>query len=293
MKKNYLTNLILIGLIIGLYWFNTYDNSAENEMPQLSKLISNNIQNITISRSDIADIVLENSASGWHITQPIKAIANNKRVELLLSFLNTPSYAQITIVDGKSLNQFELDPANLVLTLDQYRVQFGGVEPISKHRYVLIDNVIHLITDRITPLLRANATSFIENKLFPKTNIITKLIVTKLNTDNSLSAESIIIENINGHWQSNSSTIATDRLSAFIQNWQHAYALQVLPLQEDGPVTIATHKLQIWFNDQALPVEYELKLSDNALFVVDHQLQLSYQFTLASLAQLLPFQTIE
>ncbi|MDO7597270.1 MAG: DUF4340 domain-containing protein [Pseudomonadota bacterium] len=293
MKKSYLRNLILIGLIIGLYWFNTFDYSAENEMPQLSSLNSNNIHYITISRPNIVDIVLAKSASGWQITQPIKAIANNKRVELLLSFLNTPSYAQITIGDGKSLSQYELEPANLVLTLDQHRVQFGGVEPISKHRYVLIDNVIHLITDRITPLLRANATSFIENKLFPKTNIITKLIVSKSNTDNSLSAESIIIENNNGHWQSNSPTITTDRLSAFIQNWQHAYALQVLPLQENGRVSTATHKLQIWFNDQALPTKYELKLSDNALFVVDHQLQLSYQFTLESLAQLLPFQTIE
>lgn len=157
----------------------------------------------------------------------------------------------------------------------------------------MIDNVIHLITDRITPLLRANATSFIENKLFAKANIITKLILPKLNSDNSLSAESIIIENNNGHWQSNLPTIATDRLSALIQNWQNAYALQVFPLQENGPGTTATHKLQVWFNEQALPAEYELKLSDNALFVVDHQLKLSYQFTLASLAQLLPSQTIE
>lgn len=293
MKKSYLTNLLLIGLIIGLYWFNTYDKTADSDMPQLSTLISNNIHIITISRPDIADIVLEKSASNWQITQPIKAIANTKRVELLLSFLNTPSYAQITIGDGKSLRQFELEPANLVLALDQHRVQFGGVEPISKHRYVLIDNVIHLITDRITPLLRANATSFIENKLIPKTNIITKLVLPKLNSDNSLSAESITIENNNGHWQSNWPTITTDRLSALIQNWQYAYALQVLPLQENGPVTTTTHKIQIWFNDQTMPAEYELKLSESALFILDHQQQLSYQFTLASLAQLLPSQSIE
>lgn len=291
MKKSYLTNLLLIALIIGLYWFNSDDKTAENEMPPLSSLISDNIHNITISRPYIGDIVLEKSLSGWQITQPIKAVANTKRVELLLSFLNTPSYAQITIGDGQSLGQFELEPANIVLTLDKYRVQFGGVEPISKHRYILINNVIHLITDRITPLLRANATSFIENKLFPKANIITKVILPKINTDNSLSAESIIIENNNGHWSSNWPTIPTDRLSALVQNWQHAYALQVLPLQENTPVSTAAHKIQVWFNEQTLPVEYELKLSDNALFIVDHQQQLSYQFALASLAQLLPSQT--
>ncbi len=293
MKKSYLTNLLLIGLIIGLYWLNSYDKTAENELPQLSSLISDNIHNITISRPYIGDIVLEKSVSGWQIIQPIRAIANTKRVELLLSFLNTPSYAQITIGDGQSLRQFELEPANIVLTLDKYRVQFGGVEPISKHRYILIDNVIHLITDRITPLLRASATSFIENKLFPKANIITKIILPKLNTDNSLSVESITIENNNGHWSSNWPIIPTDRLSALVQNWQHAYALQVLPLQENAPVSTAPHKIQVWFNEQTLPAEYELKLSDNALFIVDHQQQLSYQFALASLAQLLPSQTSE
>lgn len=293
MKKSYLTNLLLIGLIIGLYWFNTIDNSVVNEMPQLSSLSSSNIYNITISRPNIADIVLEKSASGWLITQPINANANNTRVELLLSFLNTPSYAQIAVGNGNNLAQFELEPANLILTLDQLKVQFGGVEPISKHRYILIDNVIHLITDRITPLLRANATSFIENRLIPKDNIITKLVLPQLNTASSLSAQSITIENNNGHWHSNLPAITTDRLTALVENWQHAYALQVLPLKENTPVTTATHKVQIWFNNQTLPAEYELKLSDNALFILDPQQQLNYQFTLASLAQLLPSQPIK
>jgi len=293
MKKSYLINLILIVLIIGLYWFNTDNNSAVTEMPQLSTLTSSNIHNITISRPDTADIVLEKSASGWLITQPIKANANNIRVELLLSFLSTPSYAQIEAGKANTLAQFELEPANLVLTLDKFRVNFGGVEPISKHRYVLIDNVIHLITDRITPLLRANATSFIENKLILKGNIITKLVLPKLNTDNSLSAESIIIENNNGHWQSNFPTITTDRLTALVDNWQHAYALQVLPRKKNEPVMTATHKVQIWFNNQTLPTEYDLKLNNNALFIADSLQQLNYQFTLASLEQLLLSQPLE
>ena len=292
MKKSYLTNLILIALIIGLYWINTIDHSVVDEMPQLSTLNSSNIHNITISRLGIPDIVLEKTASDWLITQPIKAVANKIRVELLLSFLNTPSYAQINFSQGNTLAQFELDSPNLVLTLDKLKVQFGGLEPISKHRYVLIDNVIHLITDRITPLLHANATSFIENKLISKGNIITKLVLPQLNTDNSLSTVPITIENNNGHWQSNLHTITTDRLSAIVENWQHAYALQVLPLKKNTSVSTATHKVQIWFNNQILPTEYELKPNHNALFIIGPQ-QLSYQFTLASLGQLLPSQTIK
>lgn len=293
MKKSYLTNLILIGIIIGLYWFNTVDDPVVDELSQLTTLNSSNIHNIIISRPDIADIVLEKSTSGWQITQPINAIANNIRIELLLSFLNTPSYSQIHVDADHSLAQFELEPANLILTLDTHQIQFGGVEPISKHRYILVDNSIHLITDRITPLLYANAASFIENKFIAKDNIITKLVLPQLNADTSLSTESITIDNNNGHWQSNLPSMATDHLTALVESWQHAYALQVLPLKEKENTLMATHKVQIWFNHQTVPAEYQLKVNDNALFIIDHQQQLSYQFTLASLTQLLPSKPIE
>jgi hypothetical protein len=293
MKKSYLINLILVGLIIGLYWFNTVDTDPVAGLKQLSPLTSDDIQHIIISRPNTADIILEKSASGWHITQPIKAIANNTRVELLLSFLNTPSYAQISAVTDGDLEQFELAPANLVLTLNQFNVQFGGIEAISKHRYVLIGDVIHLITDRITPLLYANASSFIENRLIAKNNIITKLVLPKLNTDNTLSAESTIIENLNGHWQSNLPAITTDQITAIVQNWQYAYALQVLPIKDTMPATSMPHKVQVWFNNQILPAEYDLTINGNALFIKDPQQMLNYQFTLALLTQLLPSQPSE
>jgi len=294
MKKKYLTNLLLLVLIISLYWLNTADKDkpAVNEMQPLTTLNSNDVHNITISRPNTTDIALEKPALGWQIIKPIKAVANTIRVELLLSFLNTPSYGQIAVSTTNDLAQFELDPATLVLTLDNLKVQFGGVEPISQHRYVLINNEIHLITDRITPLLYANATSFIENKLIANENIITKLVLPQLNSDYSLSAESITIENNNGHWQSNKTTLTTDRLTALVENWQHAYALQVLPMKQASAKTM-TDKVQVWFNNQTSPREYELKLSDNAVFILDPQQQLNYQFTLASLSQLLPAHTLK
>lgn len=295
MIKRYLTNLLLIGLIIGLYWFNTTDNSAVDQAPQLSNVVSSEIHNITISRPDIADIVLEKSTSGWKITQPIQAIANNTRVELLLSFLNTPSYAQIKVDSNNALVQFELEPADIVLTLDTLKVKFGGIEPISNHRYVLIDNVVHLITDRITPLLRANAASFIENKLIPQSKIITKLVLPQLNADSSFSAEpAITIENNNGHWQSNMPSLTSNQLTELVENWQHAYAMQVQLLKpaqlpkEVSPMISTNSKVHVWFKDQVVPTEYTLKLNDNGLFIIDTQQKLDYQFTLAALAQLLP-----
>lgn len=292
MKKSYLTNLILIILIIGLYWFNNNANQPKTEMEQLTTIVSSDIHHISISRLDSTDVELEKSTSGWQITKPIKAPANTKRIELLLSFLETPSYAQIE-ADDAMLSKFQLKPANIVLTLDHYTVEFGAIETLSKHRYVLIDNMIHLITDRVTPLLSANATSFIENKLISNKNIITKIALPLLNTDNTLLSETVIIKNNNGHWQSNLSTISTDTLTALVENWQHAYALQVQPLKTNVQAAPSSHKVLIWFNNEQQVTEYDLKISSNALFIVNQQQQLNYQFTLASLAQLLPSKPIQ
>lgn len=294
MKKSYITNLMLIALIIGLYWFNTTDDQVKSEMVQLTTLTSSKIQYISIARPNSVSIEFEKSTSGWNIIKPIRATANNKRIELLLSFLDTPSYAQLEAADDNDmLSQFGLEPANIVLTLDERSIKFGGLEPISKHRYVLIDNVIHLITDRITPLLRANAKSFIENRLISNKNIITKLALPQLNNDNSLTGESVIIENKHGHWQGGFPAISTDQLTGIVENWQHAYALQVLPLKEKVQAETLSHTVKIWFNNNKNSAEYSLHISDNAFFITATEQQLSYQFTLASLSQLLPSQPIE
>ncbi len=291
MKKSYLINLVLIIVIIGLYWLNNTTHQPKIEMTQLTTIVRNDINHISISRLDSTDVELEKVTSGWQIMKPIKAPANTKRIELLLSFLETPSYAQIE-ADDAMLSKFELKPANIVLTLDDYTVAFGAIEPLSKHRYVLIDNMIHLITDRVTPLLNANATSFIENKLIANKNIITKLALPLLN-NNTVLSESVIIENKNGHWQSDLSIISTDTLTALVENWQHAYALQVRPLEQSNEIDSSVHKISLWFNHEKQAVEYTLKLSDNALFIFNEQQQLSYQFTRSIVAQLLPNQPIQ
>ena len=291
MKKSYLINLVLIIVIIGLYWLNNTAHQPQIEMAQLTTIVRNDIHHISISRLDSTDVELEKVTSGWQITKPIKAPANTKRIELLLSFLETPSYAQIE-ADDAMLSKFELKPANIVLTLDDYTVAFGAIEPLSKHRYVLIDNMIHLITDRVTPLLNANATSFIENKLIANKNIITKMALPVLN-NNIVLSESVIIENNNGHWQSDLSTISTDTLTALVENWQHAYALQVRPLKQSNEIDSSVHKVYLWFNHEKQAVKYHLKLSDNALFIFNEQQQLSYQFTRSIVAQLLPNQPIQ
>ncbi|RKZ79075.1 MAG: hypothetical protein DRQ35_04895, partial [Gammaproteobacteria bacterium] len=161
MKSSYLRNIVLLLLIVGLYWFNNRNNTVINNAEQLTAINSSEIQLITITRPNVDEITIEKTSSGWQISHPIKARANNTRIALLLGLLNSYSYAQQANDSNSMLEQYGLAPEKVSLKLNDYQFQFGDTETISKHRYVLHNDTIHLIDDQVTPLLNANVISFI------------------------------------------------------------------------------------------------------------------------------------
>jgi hypothetical protein len=289
MKSSYLRNITLLLLIIGLYWFNSQSDTPTNNSAQLTAINSSEIELITISRTNADEITLEKTSSGWQIIHPIEVRANSTRIALVLALLNTYSYAQLT--DNSMLAQFGLTPAIISLKFDDYLFQFGDVETISKHRYVLFDGIIHLIDDQVTPLLNANVINFIDNRLILSSNIINKLELPILSADMTLSDATVTIENNDGHWLSDGQVkraTAVD-LTILADTWQQAYALQVQPINTDiQQSSTPPHKVRIWYQNQDMPAELELQLTDHALFIIDRSQQLKYQFPPALAQQLLP-----
>ena len=291
MKPSYLRNIALLLLIIGLYWFNNQSNTPVSNSEQLTAINSSEIQLITITRPNVEPITIEKMPSGWQITHPIKARANSTRIALLLSLLDSYSYAQLSDSSNKMRSQFGLLPAKVSLKLNNYQFQFGDIETISKHRYVLHDGNVHLIDDQVTPLLNANVVSFIDNRLILSTNIINKLELPILSTDMTLSDATVTIENKNGHWLTDGQikqSTAVD-LTILADAWQQAYALQVQPIDTDIQHTSTPlHKVTIWYQNQEMPAELELQLTAHALFVIDRSQKLKYQLPQALAPQLIP-----
>ncbi|NQY26690.1 MAG: DUF4340 domain-containing protein [Piscirickettsiaceae bacterium] len=285
MKSNYLINILLLSLVIGLYWFNNQESTDVNKLQTLTTLEQNDIQYITISRLNSSDITLEKTNSGWQISKPFQAKANTTRIKLLLSLLNTASYAQLH--NSQTLQQFGLDSSSIQLTLNDQIFQFGDIESISNHRYILHNNVVHLVEDKVMPMLQANASSFIENRLLSSEESIRKISLPLRNEDNSLSNQRITIEKNNGHWQSSSSNYTTDQLTTLIDVWQHAYALQVLLI--DPTAQQSTNGIiKIWFNDKPIAIELNVQKTNKALTIINTNNKLKYQFTNGMTKQLFP-----
>ena len=285
MKISYLTNVLLLCLVVGLYWFNSQE-TADNKQLQLTTLAQNDVQHITISRPNSIDITLEKSASGWQLIKPFQAQANTTRIKLLLSLLNTTSYAQLN--NSTSLQQFGLSSDSVQLTLDDQSFQFGNIESISNHRYVLHNKTVHLTKDKVMPLLNASASSFIENKLIAKENHIQQIKLPLRNNDDSLSTKTMTIEKVDGHWRSKSTTHTADQLSELVSSWQNTHALQVVPISESMHRDLKPIIIEIQFKEPINIRMFELQLSNNALFLIDTETKLRYQFSKAMVKLFLP-----
>ncbi len=288
MKSRYLINILLVCLVLGLYWLLNPNTPSQQQTQTLTPHPPGETTHITITRNGLDTIILEKSAANWQLLQPLQAPANNTRIKLLLSILHASSHAQLEHADSATLIQLGFDNTSTRLQLNNNSFTFGSTEAISKRRYVLHNDTIHLIDDNVAPLLNANATSFIDNKLVPIDHQLVKLSLPTLHAEQGFSANNITIEQKEGHWNSNDNALSSDQLILLIDRWQYAYALQVLPLNNARLPSSEPHKITVWHQDKAMPVEFELQYDDKTLYLNNLSQQLSYQFPITLMSQLLP-----
>lgn len=286
MKTSYLTNLILVIILGLLYWLNTQEPDHQQTTPTLSQIGAKSIDKIIISQSKRDDIMLAKQAEQWQLTQPIQVVANPTRINLLLSLLSMHTGRQQPVLDQKNLEQFGFDDNSTRLQLGEQLFTFGNVEPISQQRYILHNNVIYLLEDTISPLLNTRASSFIDNRLLPNSTII-KLTL-PMYEDQNITDHTANLTLSGTHWTS-SPMQSADKLTSLVDTWQRAYALQVIPLHAITAI-LDKHLKQsvlIWLENRTTPLQLTLYLSDNALFIVNQELNLAYQFPRMLYQQLL------
>jgi len=287
MKSSYITNSVLLILIIGLYFFINYQ-APQIDYQRLSTLHAEDASSIIIERDNRDDIILNKKSQQWFITQPIQASANTTRVNLILDLLSSRSQGHLEPLPNQSLKQFDLQPAKVTLRINDQTFEFGNVDPLSKHRYIYHDTLIHLIADTVAPLLNATAASFIDNRLFSADHHITKLTLPALINQKSQSSP-VTISLKDGHWISSNTTLSADSLTTTIDAWQHAYGMQVFTITPDSTESGIWQTITVEFVEQAT-IELQLQFDGNSMYVIDGSKGLKYQFPLSHRQQFFPIQ---
>jgi len=286
MKAPYLTNILLAIIIVTAYFLLNTNEETHTDIQTLSPLIASDISSIVVTRQDRKAITLQKHDKEWSIESPIKAKANTTRVNLILNLLSSRSYSQFSPNTDNSLQQFELDPAMITLQLNQQVFGFGAIESLSKRRYVMYNNSIHLVDDTLAPLLNSTVESFIDNRLlgsgFPIKQI--KLPQSLSPTDDM----PFIISLEQGHWQSNDSTVSNETLSAIVQAWQNAYAMQLSPITREDIKHLTGDKIIVSAKHEDKPITFIAESTQTSLFLTNINTQLKYQFPIALKKHLFP-----
>jgi hypothetical protein len=141
-------NLVLafVALVLGLVaWFEP-GLDRPGELPPLTSVTPGAVSSLRVFQSGKVSMALELTADGWRLTAPHAGPADAERVRQLLGVLQTPSLRQLTVAPERYA-AFGLDAPELVLEVDGLPIAFGGLDPVTSQRYVLVEGVVHLIGD--------------------------------------------------------------------------------------------------------------------------------------------------
>jgi len=219
MRSRLLLNLFLFLVVIGLVLFLSRTTNDVNEQDiVLTFLDPNSINKIKIIRRDLEEIYFSKQGNQWMIQTPYDIAANNIRINTILKLLQAHSYTQLDSNDVE-LNRLLLDDPVVSIQFDDTKIDFGDTSPIGKDklRYVLLNNIVHLINDSLYQQLLTNASFFISPKLIPEESNIKALHL--LEHD---------IQLVDGIWKIDPNMdIGTDDIIAVLNAWRNAEAITV------------------------------------------------------------------
>lgn len=276
MKSTYLTNLLLLVVAVLLIWLMTESNSPPSVITISDSIDPTQVTEIEIQRREQQTIQLQQDQQ-WQLVQPVKARANQTRIKLLLSLLEQPVQTPIPVTENTNLAEFGLAQPSLTLLFNQQKFAFGDTESLSGQRYIQHNQQIYLIHDDISPLLGASASSFVDNRLLDPVSQIQSIQLPALHDDNAQSQTSALsIYQQDNNWLASPDNYTQDQLTTLIQNWQQAYAMQVVinadtDLADDKPVVL----IELADNTQR---KFVVSHNNDSLTLTDPQLQLQYQF---------------
>lgn len=284
MKRSYLTNLLLLTLMMVLLW-----QLDRVQKPATITTIGGDftalmVQKITVNRAGQQPIEIVRSDNGWQLQQPFTASASESRVNMLLSLLDSVPSEQFTIDENLDLTAFGLAQPDLTLRFNDIAFAFGEIEKLSGQRYLRGGETIYLFNDAISPLLQASASGFIENRLFANNGNLQSLTL-PYRAEQMLGNNTLTMQLENGHWQSTDKRFSADELTAMASAWQQAYAMQVSP---DDDVAGDDFLLLQFIFDNGDKLQAYARLSSQGLSLLIPERQLQYQFPASMATSLFP-----
>ena len=219
MNKRNILNVGLALALASLVAVVVYDpgKEAPKKAVLLTQLTPTDIQKIVIEQTNQHSIVLSKTKNQWQMSEPYNNQANTLRINKLLALTSAKSHAQYSASET-SLKQLKLFTPELIVTLDDKKLSFGTTESLNGFRYIQINNIVHLITDRYSHLIRGQATNLLNPALLPNNTKINRLVLPELTIQTNETGWQTIPDN---------KSDSADQLQQLLDEWRFARALRL------------------------------------------------------------------
>ena len=287
MNKRNLLNLVLAVVLAALLVLVIFEPEKKQPAPKVPLTTINpaDIHHVVVEQTQQPSIDLKKINGEWEMTKPFAIAANSDRVGNLLSILGTTSLAQYkdSAVD---LAQFKLVRPELVLYLDSHKLSFGTTEALAGNRYVQIGNIVHLIRDRFTYLIRGPATSLVSPALLPKGAKLTALTVPGMTFTSTKTG---------WHVTPDKDVKSADQVNQFLDEWRYARAARVTKMNDnpDNAMKNPSNIITVKMADKTLHFQLDRTKDEVLLSRADKGLQYHFQTDMGDKLLKLPVKTQE
>lgn len=163
MKRGWLLNLVLLAAVAVLGWLAWTTPSRDEVARQtLTSLKPAQVRHVMLQRPKHTDLQLERSGEHWVLTAPVRARADDFQVLRMLTILEALPTARLPAIN---LERFDLQSPAAILTVDQLKFVFGGINAVTREQYVQHDDTVYAVELRHGAGLPANAGALIRRVL--------------------------------------------------------------------------------------------------------------------------------
>jgi hypothetical protein len=271
MRRQSWLNLLLLAVVVLLalaVWLSP-DGTSPQEIPKLTALQPHHIDSIKISNRR-GEIELQRNGDSWQMTKPYTLPANSQRIGQLLN-ITTANNLQNFPAPEERLAEFGLEQPQATIQLNQYSIQMGTTNPISRQRYLRIGDTIHLIKDRFPHHLMASPAEFVALEIVPPGHQLEAINA----PDWSISKG----EHGNLRLKPPQDGLSMDDLNRKISQWQHAQATSVITLQQAESIG----ELKLIFKGDTEPLDFKLVKNQEETLLWNPKLGLAYRLPIATL----------
>lgn len=210
MSKRWLINYFLLFLIILMGYLGRPITDPQEKTTTILSAVPQDIKTIKIETKD-ETLQFNKPLNSWFFTSPIEWPASDINLERIASLVNLEPHS--------SLPTSEIDISTLglrfpraVITLNEDVIVFGDSNQIGSRRYLLVNEIVHLVTDNHLPLTTRGLTGFINKTLLPKSLTLNQLKLPQFTLSRTDSASWSVDKPFDGY--------SADQSNQLIRHWQ-------------------------------------------------------------------------